>query len=62
MSFQIRSLVEGRVCEVTPPATTTSAILQEYDVNMLCLECDLRADVTYSAGVGEGGRGWASGY
>lgn len=35
MGFQIRSLAEGRVYEVTPPAVTTGAILREYDVNML---------------------------
>jgi hypothetical protein len=35
VSFQIHTLTEGRAYEVTPPATTTSAILHEYDVNML---------------------------
>lgn len=35
MSFQIHSLKEGSVYEVTPPTVTTREILQEYDTNML---------------------------
>ena len=35
MGFKIQTLAEGRVYEVTPPAVTTSAILHEYDLNML---------------------------
>ena len=35
MSFQIRALKEGSIYEVVPPPVTTSAILQEYDLNML---------------------------